>query len=43
MIQKVISMKDTYLTMCEESYMPVDMKEKMAVLIDDRIGALEDN
>lgn len=33
MIKKIVSMKDTYIQMCEESYLPNDMKEDLKQLI----------
>lgn len=40
MIDKVLAMKDTYLKMCEDSYMPEDMKEKLMQLIQERADVL---
>jgi serine/threonine-protein kinase HipA len=41
MIEKIVALKDTYLAMCRESYLPDDMKERLEVLICERISALE--
>lgn len=40
MIQKIVSMKDTYVSMCEDSDLPEDMKERFRTLIFERIEAL---
>ena len=40
MIEKVIYMRDKYLTMCENSYLPSEMIERFSLLIDERIDAL---
>lgn len=40
MIQKIVSLKDTYLAMCRESYLPDDMKERFEELICERIAIL---
>lgn len=40
MIEKIVSLKDTYLTMCWESYLPEDMKESFDALISKRIDVL---
>ena len=40
MIEKIISLKDTYIGMCRESYLPDDMKESFEALICDRISVL---
>lgn len=41
MIKKIVKLKDKYLTMCEESYMPCDMKLSFKKLIEERITVLE--
>lgn len=41
LLQRVISMKPTYLRLCETSYLPEEMKAALAALIDTRIAALE--
>ncbi|MBE6844493.1 MAG: HipA domain-containing protein [Ruminococcus sp.] len=41
MIKKIVSLKDKYIEMCKDSYMPDDMKEALVGLIDKRIGVLE--
>ena len=40
MIGKVVKLKDKYISMCRESYMPDEMKEKLVSLIEDRISVL---
>ena len=40
MIEKIVSLKDTYIGMCRESYLPDDMKESFEALICDRISVL---
>lgn len=40
MIDKVISMKDMYLKMCEDSYLPEDMRENLMMLIRERTDTL---
>ncbi len=40
MLGKIISMKDIYMEMCRESYLPDDMKERLIVLIGERISIL---
>ena len=40
MIQKLLSMQDQYLRMCEESYLPNHLKERLVVLINERAAAL---
>lgn len=40
MIGKIVSLKDTYLSMCRESYLPNDMKVDFEALICDRIAML---
>lgn len=41
MIEKVVLMKDVYTQMCQESYLPDDMKESLACLISQRVKILE--
>ena len=41
MIEKVVKLKEEYITMCKESYMPDDMKESLESLIENRIAILE--
>lgn len=38
MITKVVSMKDTYIKMCQESYLPKEMKSSFEQLITQRIS-----
>ena len=40
MIEKIVSLKDTYISMCRESYLPDDMKVCLETLIGDRIAML---
>lgn len=40
MIQKIVSLKDRYLTMCRDSYLPEDMKKNLEMLICERIAVL---
>ena len=40
MIGKIVSLKDTYLSVCRESYLPDDMKADFEALICDRIAVL---
>ena len=40
MIQKIVSMRDLYFSMCEDSDLPEDMKERFRALIIERIEAL---
>ena len=40
MIEKIVALKDMYLTMCRESYLPDDMKERFEALICERIAVL---
>ncbi len=37
MIEKIVKLKDKYITMCRESYMPDSMKESLEKLIEERI------
>ena len=41
LIKKVVNLKDRYITMCRESYIPDDMKESLENLIENRIAILE--
>lgn len=41
MIKKIVSMKDTYLTLCQESYLPDDLKENLSNLIEERIKVID--
>jgi serine/threonine-protein kinase HipA len=41
MIEKVIKLKDKYIAMCEESYLPDDIKSSLKALIEKRIEVLE--
>ena len=40
MIQKIVALKDTYIKMCRDSYLPDGMKERMISLISERIAIL---
>lgn len=40
MIEKVIALKDTYIDMCRESYLPDDMKKNFEALICERTAVL---
>ena len=40
MIEKIVALKDTYIGMCRESYLPDDMKESFESLICERIAVL---
>lgn len=40
MIDKIVRLKDKYITMCKESYMPDDMKYSLEALIEQRISIL---
>ena len=40
LIEKVVKLKDKYIAMCRESYMPDDMKEDLENLIANRIAVL---
>lgn len=40
MIEKIANLKDRYITMCMESYMPCDMKKVLAELIEQRVNLL---
>lgn len=41
MIAMLVSMKDTFISMCSESYMPEHLKERFAALIEERATALQ--
>lgn len=41
MIEKIVKLKDKYIAMCRESYMPDDMKETLENLIENRISILQ--
>ena len=41
MIEKIVKLKDKYIAMCRESYMPDYMKETLENLIENRIAILE--
>ena len=41
MIEKVVKLKDKYIAMCRDSYMPDDMKETLENLIENRIAILQ--
>ena len=41
MIEKIVKLKDKYIAMCRESYMPDDMKETLENLIENRIAILQ--
>ncbi len=41
MIQKIVKLKDKYIEMCKNSYMPDDMKDSLENLINERIAVLE--
>ncbi len=40
MLMAVASMKETYISMCEKSYLPADMKERLSMLIAERTERL---
>ena len=40
MMEKIIRCEDTYLDLCENSYLPEDMKEALTELIRERMGSL---
>lgn len=40
MIDKIVKLKDKYITMCQESYLPNDMKTAFETLIEQRIDIL---
>ncbi len=41
LIQRVVAMREEYLSMCEDSYLPEDMKQKLMQLIGERMAVLE--
>jgi len=41
LIEKIVKLKDKYIAMCKESYMPEDMKQSLENLIENRIAILE--
>ncbi|MBP3700365.1 MAG: HipA domain-containing protein [Lachnospiraceae bacterium] len=41
MMEKIVRLKDKYITMCRESYLPEDMKKSLVSLIIERISVLE--
>lgn len=41
MINQIVKLKDTYITMCKESYMPDSMKTALVALIEQRIDILK--
>ena len=40
MIEKIVALKDMYIGMCRESYLPDDMKERFEALICERMAVL---
>ena len=40
MIEKIVKLKDKYISMCRESYMPDEMKDELEALIEERIAVL---
>lgn len=40
MIEKIVKLRDRYISMCRESYMPDDMKKSLELLIEKRIEIL---
>lgn len=40
MIEKIVKLKDKYISMCKESYLPDDKKETLEKLIEERIAIL---
>ncbi len=42
MIEKIVKLKDKYISMCRDSYIPDDMKEALESLIEKRISVLEE-
>ncbi len=40
MIDKIVNLKDKYIHMCQESYLPEQMKFELEHLIEDRIAVL---
>lgn len=41
MIEKIVKLESKYLDICADSFMPIDMKEKLCSLIQDRIATLK--
>ena len=41
MINEIVKLKDKYIAMCDESYLPDEMKEALKILIEQRIKVLE--
>ena len=41
MLQKIVKLKNEYITMCNESYMPIDMKNSLNALIEQRIALIK--
>lgn len=41
MIEKIVKLKEKYIAMCKDSYMPDDMKEVLESLIEQRVSILE--
>ncbi|MBQ6877014.1 MAG: HipA domain-containing protein [Oscillospiraceae bacterium] len=41
MIEKIVKLKDKYIVMCKESYLPDDKKETLEKLIEERMAILE--
>ncbi len=41
LIKKIVKLKDKYIAMCKESYLPDDKKETLEKLIEERIAILE--
>ncbi len=41
LIQRVVALREEYLSMCEASYLPEDMKQKLMQLIGERMAVLE--
>ena len=41
MVRKIVSMKNRYLRMCDESYLPNHMKDRFRTLLEERIDALD--
>ena len=40
MIEKIVKLKDKYISMCRDSYMPDEMKDALEALIEERIAVL---
>ena len=41
MIRRVVSLLPTYVQLCEESFLPLEMRERLITLMEERIAALE--